>query len=289
MIVATILLLSIGRQDSGMEAPWAKGNSVPSYRPAYLPSVLKGKVPFNTYAADSCARGVRPIITLYVVDRPMPDVALSVLSEMTPDAGLKGSTKDFLNRRETATAYKVLSDRIVTVYVMKGRPAIIKHPTYTSREYADKERFSYVQLIERPLPVGPEPHSWAAEASNPPPVPPGFPAKPLSLIRSGYSEWSRSLTPVGGMQYWINWYVHDDYSSLTPKILKELANSKTWKVPQKTFPVSFRVNPQDKSRGLVYMDISDASRTQPMLTAGWTEIQVSWTDSSLLRRRRSGG
>lgn len=267
LATATIVLIGSG-QTSHLE-PWSDGNKMPGYKPAFTPSVLKGVTPKSVGIDQrSVFRGCRPIVSHYVVKASFAKTALSVLKEMKPDRG------------SNSIASRVLSDRVITASVTKGRPTVKRSGQNVSYDYSDQGTYTLITIRERPLITGPMPKAWPKAAMNTEKLPKAFPGHPFTGIERTPALWVKDMTPTGADFYQVVWLVKGKSETWQPKLLSQLQRNPKWGPPNPRESDNFRVHPADRKSGLGYLELDPANETFQESTGNWSRITLQWVDVS---------
>lgn len=275
----TTVILSPAFQHSLPPPEWSQKNSVPDYRAAFLPNALRNLKPQSVSFQPGAVRGYRPIVSYWVIKKPFVEVATQALKEMTPDQGLANISERDLKARGSVNGQKTMGDRVVQMWIQKGRPIVKKEDKMTSYEYADESSYTRIRLVERPLLFGRMPSDWPKVAMHAPALPKSFPGIPFKGSNVVLTRWTTDETPVGATQYWIDWYVPESFQTLSPKLLKQLKSQSTWRIPAKASGQSIRVEPAENGGNFVWMSIEGGGGTYEELPANqWTRITVSWCD-----------
>lgn len=274
MLIATITAyLFVSRVQQPIPAGWSKRNEVPGYRVAYSPDFLKGMNPTAVTLDSSVVRGFIPILSNWVVKKPLVKVAREVMRDLAQDRDVRELTDKQIESRGSICFTKELKDRFLKFHLSAGRAVVKKTATMTSYEISDQATYTRVQVTESPLYYGSKPSVWPLSAQRYQPLPPSFPSLPFTGIYAKPTSWSTSETPIGSTQYWVNWYLEEDAAVLVPRLARELQVSQDWKLSSPVKENRARFRPVNKKGGYVWLIL------EPVNT-GRTRICVSWVDAS---------
>lgn len=237
--------------------------------------------PYSVSLVAGAVRGYKPIMSYWVMKKPFAKVAKETFGDLTPDRDVEGLTDEQLSHRSVAIFSKKLSDRSITFTVSAGRPVVRKSGKMTSYEFADEAVYTRIQVRERPLPYGVKPSAWPWSAKNIQPLPKTLPSLPFKGVKGKPSEWLTDLTPVGATQYWVDWYVPEEATTLVPRVTKEVSSGKGWRVNPPTRGGYAHMRPLVNGNTFLWVDLEPAGK-------GWTRISATWGDPSTgLGARRS--
>lgn len=284
----TTILLFPGSQHSTPPPEWSSKKEVPDYQAAFVPQSIRNLKPQSVSFQPGSVRGYRPIVSYWVIKKPFVEVASKSLMEMTPDQGLANMSDRDLKLRGSVNGQKTMGDRVVQVWIQKGRPVVKRDKNMTSYAYADEDTYTRVRMVERPLLYGKMPKAWPKVAMRAPQLPKNFPGQPFKGQNIMLTRWTTDKTPVGATQYWIDWYVPESFQTLSPKLLAQLKNQSTWKSPTSTSGQSIRIEPVKNGSNFVWMGIESGGGTFEELPANvWTRITISWCDPTTGLRGKS--
>jgi hypothetical protein len=264
---------------------WGTRIEIPGYRPTFVSNGLAGGKLTMVAIADSGFRGYRPIQCQYLIHLPFVKVARGLCTDMTAEQEVDKSSDELLSRRGAIITHKVLADRCIDAMAMRGRPVVHTSGRSKSYDFADEDTYTRVTVTERPLAVGPLPRAWPVQALHAASIPSSFAGIPGASLSKTPDSWARGETQVGAMQYWMTWFVHEDSSTLIPKLTASLTKSGVWNSRVSGGRGSRRFEPVDRKGQFVFLILSsDRTSSMEVPERGWSKVEVSWVDPATTHR-----
>jgi len=254
------------------KGPWERGNDVPGYRLAFAPSVMTGAEPSSVSIGMGNIHGYMPVVSYYVIHEPFVKTARKLAAEMWTRPSPDKDSDDMLMRRGQVRLYKILADRLVMVDAGMGRP--VREGGMTFSKEADYTR---LRIEERPLVIGPKPHSWPA-AGRGGLAPKGFPGPLFKELPNQPDSWEMVMVQSGNAPYSLTWYVHEDAASLAPKLIEELRKSGKWLAPKLMPRLGFWCYPTDSGGEFRLVRFSSEPHAPEVPKQGWSAIEIIWAD-----------
>ncbi|MGV3615573.1 MAG: hypothetical protein ACO1SV_09590 [Fimbriimonas sp.] len=251
---------------------------VAAYRPAFMPLGLADARCDRVFLSDSGTRGFRPIGSRWTLKRPFLTVLRGLRRDTQLEASVEGYDDEIMGRRGLVTTYRKLPDRMIEIFVQKGRIVTTQGPNFRSEEQRDYEEYVTATFTERPLYIGPKPRTWLPLAMRGAALPSDYPGAAIPDLAREPDTWGRSMTAVGAQQYWATWYVPRPASAAFPRLLRQIERTGDWNVGSHTEGSDVRCRPKTKGSRLVWLSLSPYRVDPPDVPESVTPVTLSWTD-----------
>lgn len=251
---------------------------IPTYRPAFYPRALAGAHAEGALLKQAWIRGYRSIQSRWTLKGSFRNVVRELRRETMPEVVAKGISDEQLGARGVITCYQPLPDRMIEIFLTKGRSVRVETPTMRGELVQDQEEYVTAVLTERPLFVGPLPRTWLAAAKEMPDLSPRFPKVGISALQRPPDSWFRDITPGGVYQYWFQWFLPESPEKGVPRVLEQIGKTGAWKIGRRVGRASVRCEPKDKSTRFFWLSVEEGDQDPPDVPVHVTRVSVSWTD-----------
>lgn len=247
-MISLVFVAVVGQSLSG--PPRDPMTYLSDYRPPVLALKDLRAVGLRAFVGRRAVRGYWAIESVWVIHHPLSVVAHSLAKEMAPPFQFDQLSDERIMNRGTIVFGRSLADRRVEARARSGREIQVSAGPNKGWHILSKSEYTTVLVIESPRLVGSMPAKWPAKAMNADSLPKSWKGLPLKELPALPTAWVRTseLSPVGGTQYWMKWVVHEDPSTLFPRLCSALEATGNWALPERrSFPF---ISCRPKRRGV---------------------------------------